>query len=69
MRGRVMSVYVLFNSGTGPIGSMLAGIIASNVGVPIALRIGVALTATGILTGLAYEGWKARNRTAGSTPA
>jgi MFS family permease len=52
LRGRVMSVYVLLNNGTAPIGSIMAGAVAKSFGTPVAIRTGVflalALTTVGI---------------------
>jgi len=34
LRGRVMSIYTLVFIGTSPIGSLMAGVIARNIGAP-----------------------------------
>lgn len=52
LRGRVMSVYVLFFMGMGPIGSLQAGSIAQWLGAPMAIRIGaIACTAASLILG------------------
>lgn len=48
LRGRVVSVYILFNMGMGPIGSFQAGTIAQWFGAPTALRIGVIAIVTAV---------------------
>ncbi len=40
LRGRVMSVYVFFNMGMVPFGSLQAGLVAQHLGAPWVLRIG-----------------------------
>jgi MFS family permease len=44
MRGRVMSVSILFIDGTVPLGYLLMGYLSSRVGAPAALLVGAALT-------------------------
>jgi MFS family permease len=44
VRGRVMSVSVLFIDGTVPLGYMLMGLLSSRFGAPAALLVGAALT-------------------------
>ena len=47
LRGRVMSVYTTVFAGTTPIGSMLAGVLASLLGVAATLLLAGAVTAGG----------------------
>lgn len=42
-RGRVMSIYTMAFVGTAPVGSLLAGTLASHFGVPMTIRIGGVL--------------------------
>jgi len=44
MRGRVMSFYAMALMGTHPIGSLIAGSIASGIGIPHTLLIGGIIT-------------------------
>jgi len=48
-RGRVMSMYTMAHMGTGPLGSLLAGGLASNIGAPNTLIIGGILCILGSL--------------------
>jgi MFS family permease len=52
-RGRVMSFYAMALMGTTPIGSLLAGSVASGIGIPITLIIAGSVTlVTALLFGL-----------------
>jgi MFS family permease len=51
-RGRVMSFYAMALMGTTPIGNLLAGTIASGIGIPSTLLTGGAIT---IIAGLWFE--------------
>jgi len=51
-RGRVMSFYSMALMGTLPFGNLLAGTIASAIGIPYALLIGGAIT---VLTGIWFQ--------------
>jgi predicted MFS family arabinose efflux permease len=55
LRGRVMSVYMLVFQGLFPIGSLMAGTIAQNFGVPIGAAFGGAIA---LIAGLAWL-WRA----------
>jgi MFS family permease len=54
LRGRVLSIYVTTYVGTMPIGSVLAGWVASQWGAPLALGLGGAVC---MAVGLAARGW------------
>jgi uncharacterized MnhB-related membrane protein len=45
LRGRIMSLYVLFFMGMMPFGSLQAGFVADRLGAQMALRIGGAIVA------------------------
>jgi len=45
LRGRIMSLYVLFFMGMMPFGSLQAGFIADHLGAQMALRIGSIIVA------------------------
>jgi MFS family permease len=51
-RGRVMSFYAMALMGTTPIGNLLAGIIASEIGIPHTLFIGGTIT---VFSGILFE--------------
>jgi len=55
LRGRVMSVYMLVFQGFFPIGSLIAGIIAQNFGVPLGAAFGASIA---LLAGLFWL-WRA----------
>jgi MFS family permease len=59
LRGRVMSVYTTMFVGTMPIGSLIAGFIASRWGVPLALGLGGVAT---VVIGLGAFVWLTRIR-------
>ncbi len=65
LRGRVMSVYTVVFVGSTPVGGLLAGAVASAMGVDVALAVGgVACAAVGVI-GLAWLGrLRARERLA-----
>ncbi|HKO58554.1 MAG TPA: MFS transporter [Thermoanaerobaculia bacterium] len=44
LRGRVMAAYTMTFMGSGPLGSLLAGTVAENIGAPWTLAIGGAIT-------------------------
>jgi len=44
MRGRVMSFYAMALMGTAPLGNLLAGSIASGIGIPLTLLISGIVT-------------------------
>ena len=46
-RGRVMSIWTMSFSGAAPFGSLLAGTLATHLGVPMTLRLGGALCLAG----------------------
>ncbi|OFY39141.1 MAG: MFS transporter [Bacteroidetes bacterium GWF2_40_14] len=52
MRGRVMSFYAMALMGTHPIGSLIAGSIASGIGIPYTLLIGGIIT---VCAGIWFE--------------
>ena len=45
LRGRIMSIFVLFFMGMMPFGSFQAGFVANHLGARVALRIGAGITA------------------------
>ena len=51
-RGRVMSFYAMALMGTTPIGNLLAGTVASGIGIPYTLAIGGTVT---VLAGIWFE--------------
>jgi len=51
-RGRVMSFYAMALMGTTPIGNLLAGTVASGIGIPYTLAIGGTIT---VLAGIWFE--------------
>lgn len=53
-RGRVMSIYTMAFVGTAPLGSLLAGTLASHLGVPVTLRLGGAVCVFSALLFAAY---------------
>jgi MFS family permease len=59
LRGRVMSVYTTVFSASGPIGGLLMGVLASTLGIGIAIAIGGALS---LLTGIVAFVWYRRLR-------
>lgn len=77
MRGRVMSVYMTFFAGTGPLGSFLAGALSSAFGTPASMAIGgvVTLGATAFIAywfgaiGSRATASRNRTRTDQATPA
>jgi MFS family permease len=44
LRGRVMAAYTMTFMGSGPLGALLAGTVAQNIGAPLTLAIGGALS-------------------------
>lgn len=61
LRGRVMSVYTTVFAGSTPIGGLMAGALASSLGVPFALGFGAVLS---LLVGVGAAIWYSRSRTA-----
>jgi len=59
LRGRVMSVYTTVFSASGPIGGLLMGVLASTLGIAIAIAIGGVLS---LLTGIVAFVWYRRIR-------
>ncbi|MGA9838174.1 MAG: MFS transporter [Gemmatimonadaceae bacterium] len=59
LRGRVMAFYAMAFLGTAPIGSLLAGIVADQWGVPTTIVIGGAMCVAG---GIAFGLWLPRFR-------
>jgi len=51
-RGRVMSFYAMALIGTMPIGNLLAGTVASGIGIPLTMLIGGAIT---VLSGIWFQ--------------
>jgi MFS family permease len=47
LRGRVMAIYAMAFLGTAPIGSLIAGVIASRIGVPLTIFLGGAACLAG----------------------
>ncbi|MEO8462414.1 MAG: MFS transporter [Chloroflexota bacterium] len=62
LRGRVMSVYATVFAGSTPVGALVAGFLASSIGVPQAIAIGAVLS---VLTGAGVLAWYRRS---GRTP-
>jgi MFS family permease len=58
LRGRVMSVYTTVFAGSTPIGGLVAGTLASNLGVPFAIGSGAALS---LLVGVGATIWYGRS--------
>ena len=59
MRGRVMSVYMMFLAGTGPIGAMLSGAIADRYGTPASLVIcGTVTACAAIAIAYVFQMWR-----------
>jgi predicted MFS family arabinose efflux permease len=54
LRGRVMSLYMLVFLGTTPIGGLLTGVMAENIGVRLTVGIEAAICVVGIAAALAY---------------
>jgi MFS family permease len=54
-RGRVMSVYALVFGGTTPIGNMISGLVANNVGPRAGFILNGAITLTLILVLLSFK--------------
>ena len=50
IRGRVMGVYIWIFFGSGPLGALLAGYLATALGEPMAVRVGALIL-------LAFSGW------------
>ena len=61
LRGRVLSVYTTVFAGSTPIGGLVAGSLASSLGVPFALGFGAVLS---LLVGVGAAIWYSRSRTA-----
>ncbi len=59
LRGRVMAFYAMAFLGTAPIGSLLAGIVAERLGVPLTIAIGGSVCIAG---GLTFALWLPRFR-------
>jgi MFS family permease len=59
LRGRVMSVYTTVFAGSTPIGGLIAGVLASAYGVPVAIAVGGAGS---LIVGLAGYAWYRRIR-------
>jgi MFS family permease len=59
MRGRVMSVYMMFLAGLGPIGALLAGAIADRYGTPASLGVcGGVTVASAIGVAFVFGAWR-----------
>jgi len=58
LRGRVMSVYTTVFAGSTPIGGLVAGAMASSLGVPEAIAIGAGLS---LVVGLVTIAWYRRD--------
>jgi MFS family permease len=54
LRGRVISLYILLNAGTTPIGALLIGTLASNFNVRLAIGVMTSLCAVGLLVSWLY---------------
>ena len=62
LRGRVMSVYTTVFAGSTPVGGLVAGALASQLGVAVAIAIGAVLS---LIVGLAVMAWYRRAGAAG----
>ena len=69
LRGRILSFYVLTSIGISPLGSLLAGGVAEEVGAPVTLAAGGALTLVALGAVLAWhpELWRLRLRAVSTT--
>jgi MFS family permease len=67
LRGRVMSVYTTIFAGSVPVGGLLAGFIASSLGVPVALGFGGAVSLVVALAAMAW--WSRATGRRGLAPA
>jgi MFS family permease len=47
LRGRVMAFYAMAFLGTAPLGSLLAGVLASRIGTPLTIQLGGAACVVG----------------------
>jgi MFS family permease len=54
LRGRVMAVYSMMFMGMAPIGALLAGVLAGNIGAPETVRLGGAVCIFGAI----IFGWR-----------
>ncbi|HTK10709.1 MAG TPA: MFS transporter [Ktedonobacteraceae bacterium] len=57
LRGRIMSVYMLFFVGTTPIGNLFTGGVARLFGTSIALLAGALISMIAAITGLIMQAW------------
>ena len=55
LRGRILSFYVLTSIGISPLGSLLAGAVAEEIGAPLTLAAGGALTLVALAVLLAWQ--------------
>jgi len=55
LRGRVMSIFFLLFAGSTPFGGYLTGLLAEELGVPVAMSILAAICGAGVLVALAYK--------------
>lgn len=55
LRGRILSFYVLTSIGISPLGSLLAGAVAEEIGAPLTLAAGGALTLVALAVVLAWQ--------------
>jgi MFS family permease len=55
LRGRVMSLYIFLRAGTAPLGSLLLGLLAEDVNVPVAVGTMAALCGVGVILARYYR--------------
>jgi MFS family permease len=63
LRGRVISIYVLLQTGVTPLGGLLTGYLAQRAGVQPAIAVQAALCGVGVALALAYRSNRARRAT------
>lgn len=62
LRGRVMSLYIFLNNGTGPLGALSIGLLAERYSVEVAMVTTALLCGTGLALGLFYLSRNSTNR-------
>jgi MFS family permease len=68
VRGRVMSVYMLVQQGSQPLGAFLTGAVAAGIGAPLAVTIDAAICGAVILLALVYLPSRRAIASAGTRP-
>lgn len=55
LRGRVMSLYIFLRGGTAPLGSLLLGVLAQDISVPVSVGTMAGLCAVGVIVAQFYR--------------